>query len=209
MIHPDTEVRYIDKETGYGVVATSFIPKGTITWVHDDLDRIYTQEEASKLNLLMKQHLETYCYTNHKGQKVLCWDIAKYVNHSFSPSCFSTAYDFEIAIRDILPGEQLTNDYGYLNLDTPFTPVDEGGIRKTVFPDDILTYHEQWDELLRMNIPCVFDQMQPLLPLIPVTVWEEFSELRSDPSKMRSIRHCHYDRSAVADVELPKLEIVA
>lgn len=37
MIHPDTEVRFINPEKGYGLVATKFIPKGTITWVQDDL----------------------------------------------------------------------------------------------------------------------------------------------------------------------------
>ena len=31
------------------------------------------------------------------------------VNHSFKSTCMSTAYDFEIAIRDIYPGEQLTD----------------------------------------------------------------------------------------------------
>ena len=28
MIHPDTELRYINEVFGYGVFATSFIPKG-------------------------------------------------------------------------------------------------------------------------------------------------------------------------------------
>jgi len=36
MIHPDTEVRFINDEIGYGVVAKKLIPKGTITWVQDD-----------------------------------------------------------------------------------------------------------------------------------------------------------------------------
>ncbi len=46
MIHPHTEIKFINKEVGYGVVATDFIPKGTITWVLDKLDREFTQNET-------------------------------------------------------------------------------------------------------------------------------------------------------------------
>lgn len=35
MIHPDTELRFINPEIGYGVFATQFIPRGTITWVRE------------------------------------------------------------------------------------------------------------------------------------------------------------------------------
>ena len=31
MIHPDTELRFINNVVGYGVVAKKLIPKGTIT----------------------------------------------------------------------------------------------------------------------------------------------------------------------------------
>lgn len=45
MIHPDTEVRFISNEIGYGVVATKFIPKGTRRkMVHpDDLEHYHEQ----------------------------------------------------------------------------------------------------------------------------------------------------------------------
>lgn len=39
MIHPHTELKHINNEVGYGVVATKFIPAGTITWVLDKLDQ--------------------------------------------------------------------------------------------------------------------------------------------------------------------------
>ena len=32
MIHPDTELRFISPEIGFGVFATKLIPQGTITW---------------------------------------------------------------------------------------------------------------------------------------------------------------------------------
>jgi hypothetical protein len=193
MIHTDTEVRYISKQKGYGLVAVKFIPKGTITWVQDDLDRVFLRGSTSNLNPLIKDYLNTYSFTNKNGDHVLCWDNAKYVNHSFNPTCFSTPYDFEIAIRDIYPGEELTDDYGYLNVEKPFYAVDEGTERKTVYPDDILRFHSKWDELIRENIPYIFEVTQPLLDLIPTAVWSEFKSAAAQSEKMRSIMECYYD----------------
>ena len=119
MIHPKTELKFISEQIGYGVVATEFIPAGTITWALDDLDREFTPSKIKKMNSLYQEILETYCYRNNKGNFVLCWDYGRFVNHSFKSNCMSTAYDFEIAIRDIQPGEELTDDYGYLNVSAP------------------------------------------------------------------------------------------
>ena len=194
MIHPNTEVRVISKEKGYGVVATKLIPKGTITWVQDDLDSIYCEDKIRSLNPFIKQYLDTYSFTNKNGEMVLCWDNGKFVNHSFKPSCFSTPYDFEIAIRDIHPGEELTDDYGYLNVEKPFDVIDEGTIRKTVYPDDILTFHEEWDTLIKENAPKVLEVDQPLISLIPKSTWTAFVNAIHNPKQMKSILECHYQR---------------
>jgi hypothetical protein len=193
MIHTDTEVRFISPEKGYGLVATKFIPKGTITWVQDDLDQIFLRNSVSDFNPFIKKYLDTYSFTNKNGDQVLCWDNGKYVNHSFNPNCFSTPYDFEIAIRDIYPGEELTDDYGYLNVENPFEVIDEGTERKTVYPDDILRFYSQWDTLIRKNAPFVLEVTQPLFNLIPVPVWDEFKNAITHPEKMRSILECYYD----------------
>src|SRR5688572_7224862 len=125
MIHPDTELRVINDVVGYGVVATKFIPKGTITWALDKLDRIFTPNQFKDLDAVYQQVLEKYTYRNQDGNYVLCWDNARFVNHSFNSNCLTTAYEFEIAIRDIHPGEELTDDYGYLNIDEPFEALPE------------------------------------------------------------------------------------
>ena len=200
MIHPNTEVRYISKEKGYGVVATKLIPKGTITWVQDDLDRVFTNDQIKGLNPFIKQYLDIYSFTNKNGEMVLCWDNGKFVNHSFKPSCFSTPYDFEIAIRDIQPGEELTDDYGYLNVEKPFQVIDEGTIRKTVYPDDILTFHEEWDTIIKENAPKVLEVDQPLISLIPKKTWAEFVKGVYDPEQMKSILECYYQREIPAKV---------
>src|SRR5690606_36361865 len=146
MIHPDTEVRFISDEIGYGVVAKKMIPKGTITWVLDELDREFTPQELEALSEPIRNTLDTYAYRNSMGNFVLCWDNGRFVNHSFNSNCISTAYDFEIAVRDIEPGEQLTDDYGYLNISEPFRAHAEGTKRKTVYPNDLVKYHNTWDK---------------------------------------------------------------
>jgi hypothetical protein len=40
MIHPDSELRFVSPSIGYGLFATRLIPRGTFTWVRDDLDQI-------------------------------------------------------------------------------------------------------------------------------------------------------------------------
>ncbi|MGV3461484.1 MAG: SET domain-containing protein [Flavobacterium sp.] len=197
MIHPDTELRFINDVIGYGVVAKKFIPQGTITWVQDDLDRIFTQADIEKINPLMREHLEKYCFTNSKGDSVLCWDNARFVNHSFNPSCMSTAYDFEIAIRDIHPGEQLTDDYGYLNVSEPFEAEDEGTDRKVVHPDDILHYHEKWDGYIKDNLHNIAAVSQPLQKLIAAKTWDDFSRVIKGESELRSIKTCYFDHQKV------------
>jgi len=193
MIHPDTELRFINDVIGYGVFAKKLIPKGTITWVQDELDHIYTPEQAAALSPLMQGYLETYCFTNSAGNHVLCWDNAKFVNHSFKSSCMSTAYDFEIAIRDIHPGEQLTDDYGYLNISEPFEVVDEGTERKIVYPDDILRHYEEWDQSIKERFSDIKTVDQPLKKFIPENTWAEFKNVMDGNAELKSLRTCYFD----------------
>src|ERR1700744_1278297 len=150
MIHPDTELRFISPQKGYGVVATKFIPKGTITWIMDPLDQVFSLEHIRKLPPFFREILSTYTYRDQKGDFILCWDNARFVNHSFHSSCITTAYNFELAVRDIQPGEELTDDYGYLNVTEPFDCLPEPGTTRTqVMPDDLLHFYPEWDAALK------------------------------------------------------------
>jgi len=192
MIHPDTEVRFINDEIGYGVVAKKLIPKGTITWVQDDLDMVFSSKEVDKFSPVIQKMIDIYSFRNNKGESVLCWDIAKYINHSFDSNCLSTAYDFEIAIRDIHPGEQLTDDYGYLNIAEPFEACDEGTDRKVVYPDDLVRYHKVWDEKLTEAFPFVTKQNQPLKIYFSAEKWKLVEQIGVGKKKMDSILLCLY-----------------
>ncbi len=192
MIHPDTELRFISPEIGYGVVATKLLPKGTITWARDKLDREFTPEEAQQLDPLYQQILDIYCFKNSTGNLVLCWDNGRFVNHSFNSNCLSTAYDFEIAIRDIQPGEQLTDDYGYLNISEPFEAVDEGTERKVVYPNDLENYSSVWDEKLNENFRHIPELEQKLRPLISDDLWEKVQAIARGEQEMDSIKEIFY-----------------
>ncbi len=195
MIHPKTELRFINDEIGYGVVATDFIPAGTITWVLDKLDREFTPEEVDQMDQLYKNILDVYSYRNRQGNYVLCWDNGRFVNHSFNANCFTTAYDFEIALRDIHPGEQLTDDYGYLNVSEPFRAAPEGTRRKVVYPDDLLKYAKVWDKkLIRpfKNIPKV---SQPLRALIGNDKWDLIQEICGGKMEMQSLSTLYFPQS--------------
>ena len=193
MIHPKTELRFISKEVGYGVFATDFIPAGTITWVMDKLDREFRPEEFFAMDLVYQNIIDTYTFRNNIGNYVLCWDHGRFVNHSFNANCLTTAYDFEIAIRDILPGEQLTDDYGYLNIKDPFTAEDEGTERKIVYPDDLVRYYKVWDAQILKVFGKINAYEQPLRVLIKDELWDKVQKIIAGKQQIDSILNNYYE----------------
>jgi len=192
MMHPDTEIQFISNEIGYGVVATKLIPKGSITWVQDELDQVYTPLQISKMREISRQMIDKYSFRNNKGNFVLCWDKSKYVNHSFRSNCLSTAYDFEVAVRDIYPGEELTDDYGYLNVTEAFKPKDEGTSRSTVYPDDLVHFHKEWDTQLADTFEYIKRVNQPLMPLIPDNIQQKLKLILEGREQLDSLISLYY-----------------
>ncbi len=167
MVHPNSELRYINDQIGYGVVATRLIPRGTITWVGDVLDQVVTPAQIEQIAPTLRPLFEKYSWINGRGQSILCWDHARFINHSCEASCLSAGFDFEIAVRDILPGEELTDDYGTLNLSEPFQCLcDSARCRDLVLPDDFLQYAPEWDRIVSSAFPLIPTVEQPLWPLV-------------------------------------------
>ncbi len=198
MIHPHTELKFISKEIGYGVVATQLIPAGTITWALDKLDREFSQDDFDQMDPIYQDILEFYTYRNNKGNLILCWDHGRYVNHSFNSNCLSTAYDFEVAIRDIQPGEQLTDDYGYLNISTPFRGIDEGTRRKVVYPDDLQKYYKTWDNKIKKVFSKITQLDQPLKPVMSEATWLQIGRVIKGEEEMQSILSNHFKQDPKA-----------
>jgi hypothetical protein len=177
-------------------VATRLIPKGTITWAIDRLDQSFTHEEVANMEDHYKEIIDKYTYRNHLGHYILCWDNARFVNHSFNSSCITTAYEFEVAVRDIYPGEQLTDDYGYLNITEPFDAVPEPGTtRRRVMPDDLLHFHKAWDAKLADAFKNFNSVDQPLSKLLSDDIFKKAKAIGRGEREMDSILNCYYDQS--------------
>ena len=170
MIHPNTELRRTDREIGYGVVATAPIPRGTVTWVRDPLDQRFDSSLVARMPNLLRTALERYCYREVDGTYVLCWDHARFNNHSCEPSC-RTVGDFDIAVRDIGAGEELTIEYATINVLETFdcrcgAPACRGSVR----PGDALEHGDEWDrqilDVARLA-PNVAQPLEPLFALSP------------------------------------------
>jgi hypothetical protein len=167
MIHPDTEIRHIHDEIGWGVVATRLIPKGSITWARDELDRTLRPAAVEALGEHYRAIVDKYTFVDARGDYVLCWDNARFINHSCRATCMSPGFEFEIAVRDIAPGEELTDDYGSLNSHNAF--VCRCGVpecRRTIEPTDLVVHADAWDRLLLEAFPKIADVPQPLWPFV-------------------------------------------
>lgn len=144
MLHPHTTLAWINDTVGVGVIATRPIPAGTITWVRDALDLVFTPAQISALGQGYAAMLDRYAYGEADGV-VLCWDHGRFVNHHCEASCLGLDGPFEIAVRDIAEGEELTDDYGSLRLDEAMrcacgSPTCRGEIR----PDDPVAHLAHW-----------------------------------------------------------------
>ncbi|CAN7753406.1 SET domain-containing protein [Paenibacillus sp. LjRoot56] len=202
MMHPHTELRYIDDKIGFGVFATRLIPKGTITWALDDLDQILETETVQALEEDRKKLVLKYSYRNQEGKYILCWDNGRYVNHSFHANCIGTAYEIEIAVRDIHPGEQLTDDYGSLNVDEPFECFPEEGTDRTrVMPGDLLLYADAWDAQALDAFRYYDEVEQPLAHLIRPEFKDKVAIAAKEQRLLDSIRVIHFDRASKNDVK--------
>ena len=193
MIHPATTLRHVNDTIGYGVFATSFIPAGTITWVRDDLDQTFTVEQVDKMPAHYRAILDKYTYVDAAGKLVLCWDLARFFNHSCEPTCLGAGYEFEIAVRDIHPGEELTDDYGALNQQENFTcSCASPRCRQIIRPDDLVRFASAWDAMVEPPFRRIPDVPQPL-----GLFWkdrEAVERVLANLAPYRSIRQNYYHR---------------
>jgi hypothetical protein len=160
VIHPASELRFISTAIGYGVFATEFIPRGTFLWVLDAFDRILSPAERDALPPLLRSVVDRYAYQAPDGDYVFCWDFGRYMNHSCAPASRGLGDAFEIAVRDIQPGEELTCEYGTLNLIAPM-PCGCGAsnCRGVIRRDDAEHYFERFVGHLEERTALIIDPM--------------------------------------------------
>jgi hypothetical protein len=186
MIHPDTELRLISKEIGLGPVATRFIPKGTIAWVLDRFDINLSPDEIENLSPPFAEIADRYSYVDPTGSSILCWDHARYMNHHCEPAVRGVLPQFQIAVRDIRPGEELTCEYAECNIDFLACRCGSPRCRGTIKGSDLLQNATQWDAEVRSALIQARNVTQPLWRYLddPEPV-RNVIEGRSEPMPMR------------------------
>lgn len=192
MMHPDTELKFISPEIGYGVFAKVLIPQGTIVYVADDLDiRIPIGDERVE-NPLYEPSIKRYCILEN-GCYVLCWDIGKYVNHCCNPNTISTGYGFEIALRDIAAGEQITDEYGLFNMEDKMEFIcHHADCRRRLRSDDIDVYGAKWDEKVKPVLQQLQQVPQPLFSYLDDETREALSHYLATGENYRSVTVLKY-----------------
>ncbi|HQQ63633.1 MAG TPA: SET domain-containing protein [Pseudomonadales bacterium] len=190
MIHPDTEIRQVSPQIGCGVFAKKFLPMGTIIYIRDPLEIVLDTQQLATFDPEYRELISRYCYVDKAGSWVLSWDHSKYVNHSCNCNTMLTAYGFEIAVRDIQAGEEITDEYGLFNI------ADEIDIacgcdtcRKKLLPTDIDTFHTQWDKKIELAMRVIESVNQPLRHFMDEDTRAELREYLCGKAEYRSVMH--------------------
>lgn len=166
MLHPDTELKLISPEIGLGPVATRFIPKGTIAWVLDRFDIVMTPHDVAALTPPYAAIAERYSYVDPSGCSILCWDHARYMNHHCEPAVRGVTPAFQITVRDVHPGEELTCEYAECNIDFLDCRCGSKKCRGRIKGEDLLSHGAQWDREVRDALACSSSVSQPLWKFI-------------------------------------------
>lgn len=97
---------------GLGLFAAQPIKVGEIWWSFDpSLDQQKSIQEVERLEPRAKRFWQEYGYQKQDGQLVLCFDHARFVNHSNKPNSTDDDYGNSVAISPIDIGDELTEDY--------------------------------------------------------------------------------------------------
>ena len=103
---------------GFGVYAVAPIAKGTPVWRFErGLDMEFDASIVDTLPEHVRTFFSHYGYLDRNVKRIiLCFDDARFVNHSDSPNVATDyarhSHGLDVALRDIAAGEELTMDYG-------------------------------------------------------------------------------------------------
>lgn len=188
MIHPDTRLETVSEDIGYGVFATNFIPRGTIVYIKDAMEICIPPGDPRLDDDSYRGLIDRYSYIEPGGDYVISWDIAKYMNHSCSSNTLSTGYGFEIAVYDIHPGEQITDDYGMLNIENSMPcACGSQNCRKSISGSDPEFMIPVWDERVSESLRDFSMVDQPLAALLDKKTKSLLMNYFKKPNQYRSV----------------------
>lgn len=106
----------MSKIHGIGCFVRDDVPKGKPVWMfHVAFDRLISPQDAEACH--DRDFVDTYTQVcAATGMLLLCADNARFINHSERPNISSNVPlsdpdCIDVALRDILAGEELTQDY--------------------------------------------------------------------------------------------------
>lgn len=111
--------------SGIGVFANQFILKGTPIWkFQPGFDLKVDKGELANLSEPAKEQFLNYTYLSlNTGKYILCFDDARFFNHSDNPNCIDASPDddgINVAARDIQKSEELTCNYKEFDQDVGY-----------------------------------------------------------------------------------------
>lgn len=108
---------------GLGVFSSEPIKAGTVIWRFDEiLDIKISIAQYISFPEIQKNFVRHFAYLSKQSYNyILCADNARYMNHSANPNIKGVYGPFgdegyEIAVRDILPDQELTCDYSTFDI---------------------------------------------------------------------------------------------
>jgi uncharacterized protein len=189
MIHPDTTVKQVSEAIGLGVFATRPIPCGSLIVVPDPFDQRLDRAALLQVPEPLRSRVETYLYHDAEGLLHLSWDHAKFMNHSCNSNTMLTPYGFELAVQDIAAGEELTSEYGLLNVQEPYALYCGcEGCREVLDRDDLEKHADVWDARIQSALQHFATVPQPLRPLLAGHVLQELEASLGGLAPYRSVR---------------------
>lgn len=117
MLRVKTKLSKSERE-GIGLFADEFIPAGTTTWQYDpEFDVAFDKDAFNRVPPQVREQFLKYSYFDHTlGKYILCSDDQRFINHSSTPNVISTPQK-DVAVRDILAGEEIVCDYAHFEHD--------------------------------------------------------------------------------------------
>lgn len=101
--------------------------------------------------------------------------------------------DFEIAIKHIHKGDEITNDYGTLNIIEAFQCAKGPHEREFVKPDDLKSFSGKWDLLIQSAMQFQTSVNQPLSRYLSTEQLTKLSDIRLLKKSLPSILENYFD----------------
>ena len=103
---------------GLGLFAAEFVAQGTVIWrFTPGFDQRFSTDVVAEMPVVLQEYVRTYAWLSRQsGLYCFAADNGKYVNHSSQPNSISNHLPSEdevitVALKDIFPGDEITDDY--------------------------------------------------------------------------------------------------